>query len=165
MEILLRRFSVVSVRPFDEIVGRLTSTIGHPDMSAFHVAIGEAKTVADLEAVVHSAVGPSDLMEFARFDAGEVVRKEGNGRGPKILRLVVGNPLIMKAMVKAVPDAAAYAPITILVDERADGVHLSYDSMASVLAPYGDELALAVAGELDAKVESLLEAAAAEGQS
>lgn len=163
MEILLRRFSVVSVRPFDEIVGRLTSTIGHPDMNAFHSAVGEARTIADLEAAVQSAVGPSGLMEFTRFDAGEVVRKERGG--PKILRLVVGNPLIMKAMVKAVPDAAAYAPITILVDERADGVHLSYDSMASVLAPYGDEPALAVARELDAKVESLLETAAAEGPS
>jgi len=165
MEILLRRLSVVSVRPFDEIVERLTSTIGHPDMNAFHSAVGEARTIADLEEAVQNAVGPSGLMEFTRFDAGEVVRKERGGPGPKILRLVVGNPLIMKAMVKAVPDAAAYAPITILVDERADGVHLSYDSMASVLAPYGDERALAVARELDAKVESLLETAAAEGSS
>ena len=77
-----------------------------------------------------------------------------------MLRLVVGNPLIMLEMAKAVPDAASYAPVTILVDERDDGVHLSYDSMASLLAPYGSQAALAVAGELDAKVESLLEAAA-----
>jgi len=61
-EIPLRRFSVVSVRPFDEIVGRLTSTIGHPDMDAFHSAIGEARTIADLEVAVHGAVGPSGLM-------------------------------------------------------------------------------------------------------
>ena len=76
-------------------------------------------------------------MEFVRFDAGEVLRKERGGRGPKILRLVVGNPLIMKEMARTVPDAASYAPVTILVDERADGVHLSYDSMASLIAPYG----------------------------
>ena len=81
-------------------------------------------------------------------------------KGPKILRLVVGNPLIMKEMAKTVPDAASYAPITILVDERTDGVHLSYDSMASLLAPYGSESALAVAGNLDAKIEALLETAA-----
>lgn len=99
-------------------------------------------------------------MEFVRFDVGDVLRKERGGHGAKIIRLVVGNPLIMKEMVKAVPDAAAYAPITILVDERADGVHLSYDSMASFLAPYGSEPALAVAGDLDAKIESFLETAA-----
>ena len=49
-------------------------------------------------------------MEFVRFDAGEVLRKERGGQGPKILRLVVGNPLIMKEMAKSVPDAASYAP-------------------------------------------------------
>jgi uncharacterized protein (DUF302 family) len=165
MEIPVRRTSVVSSRPFDEVVGRLTATIGRPDMKAFHNAMTAARTIDDLEEVVHGAVGSSDLMEFARFDAGEVLRKDRNGQGPKILRLVVGNPLIMKEMAKAVPDAAAYAPVTILVDERADGVHLSYDLMASLLTPYGNEPALAVARDLDGKVESLLEAAAASGPS
>jgi hypothetical protein len=110
--------------------------------------------------VVHGAIGPSDLMEFVRFDAGEVLRKERNGHTPKLLRLVVGNPLIMKEMARTVPDAASYAPVTILVDERADGVHLSYDSMASLLAPYGSDAALAVARDLDSKIVGLLEAAA-----
>ena len=99
-------------------------------------------------------------MEFVRFDAGEVLRKERGGQGPKKLRLVVGNPIIMNGMARTVPDAAAYAPVTILVDERADRVHLSYDSMASLIAPYGSEAALAVANGLDAKIENLLETAA-----
>ena len=145
IEVQLRRVSVVSSRPFEEVVRRLTATIGRPDMNAFHDAVAAATTLADLEEVVHGAIGSSDLMEFVRFDAGEVLRKERNGHGPKILRLVVGNPLIMKEMAKTVPDAAAYAPVTILVDERADGVHLSYDSMASLLAPYGSQAALLVA--------------------
>jgi uncharacterized protein (DUF302 family) len=159
-EVTVRRVSVVSSKPFEEVVRRLTATIGRPDAHAFHKALAAAKTSAELEEVVRAAIGSSDLMEFARFDSGEVLRKERGGRGPQMLRLVVGNPLIMKEMAKAVPDAASYAPVTILVDERADGVHLSYDSMASLLAPYGSREALAVAGELDAKVESLLETAA-----
>lgn len=157
----VQRFRVISSRPFDEVVARLAVSIGHPDMKAFHGAIVAARTAADLEATVHAATGASQLMEFARFDAGEVLRKEQGGHGPKILRLLVGNPLIMQQMAKTAPDAAAYAPVTILIDERADGVHLSYDSMASLLAPYGSEAALAVARDLDAKVEALLEAAAA----
>jgi hypothetical protein len=158
----VRRFSVVSSRPFDEVVRGLAESIGHPDMKGFHDAVAAAPTAADLAAVVRAAIGPSELMEFVRYDAGEVLRKEPGGRSPRILRLVVGNPLIMKEMAKLVPDAAAYAPVTILVDERADGVHLSYDSMASLLAPYGNETALAVARDLDEKVEGLLEAAAEE---
>jgi hypothetical protein len=55
-----------------------------------------------------------------------------------------------------VPDAGAYAPVTILIDERPDGVHLSYDRMASFLAPYENAAALNVSRELDAKIEALL---------
>ncbi len=159
IEVQVRRFSVVSSRPFEEIVKRLAATIGHPEMNAFHNAVAAATTVAELEAVVHEAIGASDLMEFVRFDSGEVLRRERGAQGPKMLRLVVGNPLIMKEMAKIVPDAASYAPVTILIDERADGVHLSYDSMASLLAPYGSEAALVVATDLDSKIENLLETA------
>jgi hypothetical protein len=160
IDIPLRRFSVVSQRPFEEIVGRLTATIGRPDMNAFHDAVASASSVVELETVVRRAIGSSDLMEFVRFDAGDVLRKEKGGQGRKLLRLVVGNPLIMKEMAKVVPDAASYAPVTILIDERADGVRLSYDLMASLLAPYGNEAALQVARDLDAKIEALLKAAA-----
>ena len=76
------------------------------------------------------------------------------------MRLVIGNPLIMKQMVVHVPDAASYAPVTILIDERADGVHLSYDRMASFLASYGNEEALKVARDLDSKIEALMTKAA-----
>jgi len=41
----------------------------------------------------------------------------------------------MKEMAKHVPDAGSCAPITVLVDERPNGVHLSYDKMTSLLAP------------------------------
>jgi uncharacterized protein (DUF302 family) len=160
IEICVRRFSVVSSRPFEEVVRRLTATFGHPDMDAFHSAISAAATVAKLEEVVERAVGSSQLMEFVRFDAGEVLRKERGGQGPRMLRLVVGNPITMKEMAKSVPDAASYAPVTILVDERADGVHLSYDSMASLIAPYGSQAALEVAQDLDAKIEALFQKAA-----
>ena len=99
-------------------------------------------------------------MEFVRLDLGEALRKELGAAAPQTLRLLIGNPLIMKQMVKVVPDAGSYAPVTILIDERPDGVHLSYDRMASFLAPYGSPEALAIAQDLDSKVEALLAAAA-----
>jgi uncharacterized protein (DUF302 family) len=157
-EISIRRVSVVSALAFEDVVQRLTATIGRPDMDAFHDALVAAKTLSELEGVVGAAIGGSELMEFIRFDAGEVLCKELGSQAPKIVRLVVGNPIIMMAMAKTVHEAAAYAPLTILVDERADGVHLSYDSMASLVAPYGSAQALAVAAQLDAKIEALFEA-------
>jgi hypothetical protein len=67
----------------------------------------------------------------------------------------------MKEMAKHIPDAGAYAPTTVLVDERQDGVHLSYDKMASLLAPYGNASALAAARDLDSKIEALIRESAA----
>jgi hypothetical protein len=159
IDVAVRRTSVVCQRPFEEIVRRLAATIGHPEMNAFHNAVAAATTAAELEAVVHGAIGASDLMEFVRFDSGDVPRKESGGQGPRMLRLVVGNPLIMKEMAKTISDAASYAPVTNLIDERADGVHLSYDSMASLIVPYGSEAALVIARDLDSKIENLLETA------
>jgi uncharacterized protein (DUF302 family) len=118
--------------------------------------MASAATFAEIEDSVQRSIGSAGLMEFARFDLGAVLRKESGQAVPKILRLVIGNPLVMKEMVKHVPDAGSYAPVTILIDERADGVHLSYDRMADFLAPYGSPEALQVARDLDAKVEKLL---------
>src|SRR5208337_4568371 len=148
MQLTVQRFSVVSASAFDVVVARLDTAIGHPDMGMFRKEVAAAKTYAELEQVVRRAVGPSDLMEFARFDLGEILRKERGDTAPRILRLVAGNPLIMKQMVEHVPDAGSYAPVTILIDERSDGVHLSYDRMASLLVPYGSAEALQVARDL-----------------
>ncbi len=150
------RFSLVSHRPMDEISAALDEAIGHPDIRAFSRGIATAKTSAELERLVGEAVGPSGLMEFARFDMGAVFRLYQGDRAPRCLRLLVGNPLIMRQMAEQVPDAASYAPVTILIDERSDGVHLSYDRMKSFLAPYGNAAAMKVAQDLDAKVEQLL---------
>ena len=157
----VQRFSVVSSKSFKAVLGKLDEAVGHPNMAAFRNDVTSAKTLAELEAVVQKALGSAGLMEFTRFDLGEVLRKKLGERAPKSVRLVIGNPVIMAQMAERVPDAGSYAPVTILVDERPDGVHLSYDRMASVLSPYGNPEALKVAQDLDIKVETLLTAAAA----
>jgi uncharacterized protein (DUF302 family) len=157
----IERFSVISSRPFETVVAAIEAAVSHPDMAIAPKSWAAAKDWPEAEAAIRKAIGNADFMEFARFDLGAVLRRESGRDAPRILRLVIGNPLIMKEMVKHVPDAGSYAPVTILIDERADGVHLSWDRMASFLAPYGSEAALQVARELDAKVEDLLTRAAA----
>jgi uncharacterized protein (DUF302 family) len=95
-------------------------------------------------------------MLFMELDHGAILRKETGLDTPRIVRLLIGNPLIMKEMAKHVPDADSYAPVAILLDERPDGVHLTYDKMSGLLAPYGNAEAWAVAQDLDAKIERLL---------
>ena len=159
-QISVQRFSVTSSKKFEEVVAKLAAGVGHPDMRGMFAKIGAAKTYAEMEKAIVPGLGPTGLMEFMRFDHGEVVRKGRGEKTPRVLRFLIGNPLVMKKMVEHVPDAGSYAPTTVLVDERADGVHLSYDSMASFLETYGNAEALKVARELDGKVEALLTAAA-----
>jgi len=159
-EVHVQRISVLATAPFDTVVARIDAAIGHPDMDAFQKGISSARNLEEMEKVIHPAAQPNGLMEFTRFDLGEFLRKENGGSGPRILRIVAGNPLIMKEMVKHVADAGSYAPITILIEERPNGVRISYDRMASFLASYGSSDALKVAQGLDAKVERILTEAA-----
>jgi uncharacterized protein (DUF302 family) len=156
----VERFSVISSKSFEDTIAALKAVVGQPDMVKFLPAIEHAQTFAELEHAVQRSLGSSGLMIFMEMNSGAVLRKEIGLGTPKIIRFLIGNPLTMKEMAKHVPDAASYAPVTILVDERSDGVHLSYDRMASFLAPYGNAEALKVAKELDAKVEALLASSA-----
>jgi uncharacterized protein (DUF302 family) len=157
----MERFTVTSSKPFDAVVAAIKASIGRPNMADLWQATQRATTAAELEAAIQPVLGESGLMQFAEFDHGMIVRKGTEQHTSKIIRLIIGNPLIMKEMAKRVPDAGSYAPVTILVDERADGVHISYDRMASLLAPYENPEALSVARDLDAKVEDILSRAAA----
>src|SRR5262249_16865264 len=160
-KIEVERFSIVTSKGFDDVVAALNAAIGHPDMAEFWRSTYRTRSLTELESTIQKAVGKAGLMLFAKFDHGAIVRKETGRDTPRIIRFVIGNPLIMKAMARHVPDAGSYAPVTVLVDERTDGVHLSYDRMASLLIPYGNSQALEVARNLDMKVEELLRQAAA----
>jgi uncharacterized protein (DUF302 family) len=142
-------------------VAALKAAVGRLNLVEFANASKGTSTFAEMEHVVRRDLGTTGLMLFMELDHGAVLRKETGLGTPKIVRLVIGNPLVMKEMAKHVPDAGSYAPVTVLVDERPDGVHLSYDKMASLLAPYGNANALAVARDLDSKVEILLRESAA----
>jgi uncharacterized protein (DUF302 family) len=157
----VERVTVSSRKSLQDVLSKFDAAVGHPNIEEFWKHVAATKTNSEMEKVVQSALGPSGFMEFARFDHGGVVHKGETGDHPKVFRLVIGNPLIMREMVKHVPDAGSYAPVTILIDERPDGVHISYDRMASFLAPYENAAALKVAKDLDAKVEALLASAAA----
>jgi uncharacterized protein (DUF302 family) len=157
--ITVDRHVVVSRGPFGHVMARLEARIGRPDKAAFMRRMAESRTAEELERIVHEAAGSSGFIEMGRFDPGDVLRKATGSDSPKAIRLLIGNPLVMTQMVVHVADAASYAPVTVLVDERADGVHLTYDTMASLLSRYGNADALAVARDLDQKILALLTAA------
>ncbi|MGH9714846.1 MAG: DUF302 domain-containing protein [Candidatus Acidiferrales bacterium] len=159
-QINVQRVSVISKKKFEDVVAAFDAALGHTEMGPFMKSIAAAKNYAEVEKIVAQVVPASDLMEFVRFDLGGIVRKQRGEGTPRSLRVLIGNPLTMKRMLEHVPDVGSYAPVTLLIDERPDGVHLTYDTMTSFLAPYGNAAASKVAQELDAKVDAVMKIAA-----
>src|SRR5258706_6117657 len=135
-KIEIERLTITSSKSFETVVAALEAAIGRPDMVEFMKATRSATTYAELQSVVQSSVSAAGLMLFMKLDTGAVIRRESGLASPKAQRFLIGNPLIMKDMAKHVPEAASYAPVTVLAEQRPDGCQLHYDKMASLLATY-----------------------------
>jgi len=112
-KIEIERFSLTSSKPFDQVVAAVNAGIGHPDMAEFGRSTHEARTFAELKSAVEKGLSKAGLMLFMQLDQGAVVQKEMGQDAPRIIRLLIGNPLIMEEMAKHVPDAGSYAPVTV----------------------------------------------------
>src|SRR5260370_4391206 len=123
----IERLTVTSSKPLESVVAALKAAVGQPDIAEFIKEPRGARTFSDLERAVQKGLSPAGLMLFMELDQGGVLRKETGLAKPKIVRLLIGNPLIMKEMARHVP----------------------YDTMASLLATYANSDALAVARDLD----------------
>ena len=158
-KITVERLSLITDKPFESVLAAIRGGIGHPDMNKLWEEVWSADSFQRVESIVKPVLGPTGLMQFGEFDDGGFIRKDRGEGTPQSMRLLIGNPLIMKEMTELVPDAAAYAPVTILIDEREGKVHLSYDRMASLLSVYHNPGATTIAEALDAKIETLMRTA------
>jgi uncharacterized protein (DUF302 family) len=158
-QVTVERLSIVSDKPFASVLAAIRGGIGHPDMNKFWEDVWSSDSFQKVESIVKPALGRTGLMQFGEFDDGGFIRKDRGDGTPQSMRLLIGNPLIMKQMTELAPDAAAYAPVTLLIDERDGKVHVSYDRMASLLSVYNNPGATKIAEALDAKIETLMRTA------
>ena len=157
----VERVTFVSTRGFDDVVAAIYSGLGRPDNFAALVQRWAAADSAEtFDAAVAEAAGSAGLIEFLSLDLGEALAKHPGYQHYRLLRIIAGNPVTMASMTTTVADAGSYAPVTILVAERPDGVHIAYDRVASAIAPYQSSAASAVAVDLDREVLKLLRTAA-----
>jgi uncharacterized protein (DUF302 family) len=155
-QVTVERISLPSGKPFESVLAAIRGGIGQPDMKKLWEEIWSADSFQRVESIVTAVLGPTGLMQFGEFNDGEFIRKDRGVGTPQAIRLLIGNPLIMKQMTELVPDAAAYAPVTVLIDEREGKVQVSYDRMASLLSVYKNPAATKIAQGLDAKIETLI---------
>jgi hypothetical protein len=157
----VERVTLVSGRPFEDVLAAVYSGIGRPDdFAALLERWGTADSSESYDALVSESAGAAGLIEFLSLDMGAALAKHPNLLQHRLVRIIAGNPVTMASMTGTVPDAGSYAPVTILVAERSDGVHLAYDRISTAIAPYQDTAASAVAADLDDAVLQLLRTAA-----
>ncbi len=72
-QIEIQRFSVTSSKSFEKVLAAVDAAVGHPDLNEFRRKLGSTTTYAAMEKTIREVVGPSGLMEFIRFDHGEIL--------------------------------------------------------------------------------------------
>ncbi|OMC54853.1 hypothetical protein A5747_16075 [Mycobacterium sp. IS-836] len=152
-----------SAKTYDELVASLLADIGEKPVpiNDFATAAGDWQSYQRL---VEPHVGPSGFMLFGLLDHGTWIKRAGIKR--KVLRVILGNPLIAITMLRHDVTAGLFAPVEVLLVDEGDGhSSLTYVKPSSLMvldtgAGPNPEL-LGAARQLDAKLAALAEKVAA----
>jgi hypothetical protein len=60
-------------KSFEEVLAAVDAAVGHLGLNEFRRKLGSTTTHAAMEKTIREVVGPSGLMEFIRFDHGEIL--------------------------------------------------------------------------------------------
>jgi uncharacterized protein (DUF302 family) len=142
-----------SSKNFDDLVDALLANVGRKPVSIDNIGTNSESWESYQEAV-ESYVGPNGFMLFGLFDHGGWIRKAGIDR--KVLRVIIGNPLIAITMLRHDMTAGLFAPVELLLlEEDDDRSSLIYVRPSSLMVVETNPPLLAAARELDAKLAAL----------
>jgi uncharacterized protein (DUF302 family) len=142
-----------STKSFDDLVDALLADVGDEPV----VLDDLARRFDDWESYqreVQALVGPSGFMLFTSWDHGAWITKVGIDR--KVLRVVIGNPLIAITMIRHDVTAGLFAPVELLLTEEENGGSaLTYVVPSSLVVVEPNQPLRAAAEALDAKLAAL----------
>lgn len=142
-----------STKGFDELVAALLADVGDTPVPVDEIAVN-TDGWDSYEREVGSHAGPAGFMLFATLNHGGWITKAGIDR--KVLRVVIGNPLIAITMMRHDVTAGLFAPVELLLTEEAGGHSaLTYVLPSSLMVVEPNPPLLAAAEELDAKLAAL----------
>ena len=145
-----------SSKSVDDLLDGLLSSVGRTPVPIDAIGVDSESWKAYREAV-ESYVGPHGFMLFGLFDHGGWITKAGIDR--KVLRVIIGNPLIAITMLRHDVTAGLFAPVELLiVDGDSGGSSLIYVQPSSLMVVETNPPLLDAARELDAKLAALASA-------
>jgi uncharacterized protein (DUF302 family) len=142
-----------SAKSYDELVAALFADIGETPVELDEF-VKAPSSWQSYQQQVEPYVGPSGFMLFKLFDHGAWITKAGIDR--KVLRVILGNPLIAITMLRHDVTAGLFAPVEVLlVDEGDCCSSLTYVKPSSLMVFEPNPQLLSAAEELDAKLAAL----------
>ena len=141
-----------SAKGYDELLAALLADIGDKAVSLDEVAA--ASDWQSYQDAVEPLAGPSGFMLFNLIDHGAWITKAGIDR--RVMRVVLGNPLIAITMLRHDVTAGLFAPVELLIVDEGEGrSSLMYVRPSSLMVVENNPELLAAAEELDAKLAAL----------
>src|SRR6476646_10287341 len=140
------RLRFESKKRFDELVSALLTDVGKQPLMIDDLP-AKFQSWESYKSEVESQVGPSGFILFALMNHGAWIKKTGIQK--KVLRVIIGNPLLAITMLRHDLTAGLFAPVELILIEE-DHVRPS-----SLMVIETNEPLLAAAKELDAKLHAL----------
>jgi hypothetical protein len=140
-------------RPFEEVRRALIESVPalKPELAEFLVR-------SDQEQIGIARRHGPPLWLFLIRDHGALTAADG--QVSKAKQYEIGNPLTAESMTRHVLAAGLYAPLRVILYENVSGQAIfEYDLPSSLFGQFGDQRVAEVGRELDAELETVLQAA------
>jgi uncharacterized protein (DUF302 family) len=142
-----------SANSYDELLAALLADIGERPVLIDDIG-KSSDSWESYEREVQSHVGPSGFMLFGLFNHGGWIAKAGIHR--KVMRVILGNPLIAITMLRHDVTAGLFAPVELLLTDEGEGrSSLTYVKPSSLMVVEENPELLSAAEQLDAKLAAL----------
>ncbi len=142
-----------SAKGYDELLAALLADIGGQPVPINE--LGEASyDWQSYQEKIEEHVGPSGFMLFGLLDHGGWIPKAGIER--KVMRVILGNPLIAITMLRHDVTAGLFVPVELLLLDTPDGhSSLTYVKPSSLMLVEPNPALLGAAEDLDSKLAAL----------
>ena len=140
-----------SAKSYDELLAALLADIGEP--VSLDDLVRTPGSWDSFQQQVEPLIGPSGFMLFHLINHGWITKA---GIDRKVIRVVLGNPLIAVTMLRHDVSAGLFAPVELLLVEEGEArSSLTYVKPSSLMVVEPNPELLSAAEELDAKLAAL----------
>ncbi len=141
---------------FETVLVNLRAHVGQPSASELSKITTEPGTREEFTRTIEGCIGDSEFMLFLELNHGAWIDRFGINR--KMIRWILGNPLIAITMIRHDVSAGLFVPVELLLveNEGGNGASVTYVRPSSLMAIEGNAELKKAAIALDVKFEKLV---------